>query len=253
MSNNFIHEITVDSFGYEFYGSTGAVQLNAVLSAQTSVSISENVDFYLNEELSANFNAQFSVATVVIVTAGINVNIITQASALPVLVVPASASIIASFGIELYSLERFNSSIIEDSFNIRPFFMIDDLPLSEHNRTTSSSTQILNVSNSNWKGAKSIYYKKNGVKRTFTFQWKMLPGKRDNTVDNNLGRNGVIDKANDPSVHTLEIKNLDTDGLTPYTTEVYNVLVTEYSETLIRRDLVGDDYYWDCNLSLQEV
>lgn len=253
MSDNFIHEITVSSFGYDLYGFNGAVQMDATLSAQTSVSILENVDFYLNEQLSSEFDCNFDAFAVAIVTAGVNVNVITQASVLPVLMVPAAASIVASFGIELYSLERFNPSIIEDSFNIKPFFIIDDLPLSEHNRTTSSSTQILNVSNNNWKGAKSVYYKKNGVKRTFTFQWRMLPGKRDNTVDNNLGRNGVIDKANDPSVHTLEIKNLDTDGLTPYTTEVYNVLVTEYSETLIRRDLVGDDYYWDCNLSLQEV
>lgn len=253
MSDNFIHEITVDSFGYDLYGYNGPAQIKVSIPTVTNVSISENVDFYLNEQFDAEFETNFDAFAIAIITAGVNVNVVTQASALPVLMIPASASIIASFGVELYALERFNPSIVEDSFNIKPFFIIDDMPLSEHNRVTSSSTQILNVSNSNWKGAKSIYYKKNGVKRIFTFQWRMLPGKRENTVDNNLGRNGVIDKANDPSVHTLEIKNLDTDGLTPYTTEVYNVVVTEYSETLVRRDLVGDDYYWDCSLNLQEV
>jgi hypothetical protein len=166
---------------------------------------------------------------------------------------PASASISCSVDVEVYSLDRFSPSLVQDSFNIKAFFILDDIPLSEHNRSTSSSIQILNTNTSNWRGRKSVYYKTNGIKKTFNFQWKMLPGKRGNTVDFNSGRDYIKTTATDPRVHTLEIRNIDTDGTTPYTTEVYNVLITDYSESLIRRDLVGDDYYWDCSLVVQEV
>jgi hypothetical protein len=80
-----------------------------------------------------------------------------------------------------------------------------------------------------------------------------LPGKRDNTVDLNAGRDVVKALSSDPRSHILNVRNLDTNGLTIHTNEEYNVLVMDYSETLIRRDLNNNEYYWNCSLSLQEV
>lgn len=253
----------------------GLEQVSANINSEFSVSSSANITAQISESSQAQFSVTSaihltavvqsgidvststdvtsSIIVVHVLNAGIIVNVVTEASSTVTLFLPISSSIDLLSGVNIYAIERFSESLIEDSFNIKPFFILDDLPLSEHNRVTSFLTEILSTSNSNWKGTKSVYYKKDGVKRTFSFQWRMLPGKRENTVDNNLGRNGISVKASEPFVHTLEIKNLDTDGANSYTTEMYNVLVAEYNETLIRRDLVGNDYYWDCNLNLKEV
>jgi hypothetical protein len=46
---------------------------------------------------------------------------------------------------------------------------------------------------------------------------------------------------------------MDETGTTPYSETSYNVLVKDYSETLIRRDIPNDVYFWDCSMSLEEV
>lgn len=275
MADNYINKITIDSFGYDFYqykgvtnayaeiGVTFSVSADAIKfavistgilsSLQSSVSILENADFYVAEEIDSIFDVQSGSTKFAVIAAGIVVNIITEANVSPTVVLEAAANIATKFSINVYSVDVFSDSITEDSSSIKAFYILDNMPLSEHNRITSSITQILNSNNTNWRGLKSVYYKKNGVKKNFSLQWRMLPGKRENTVDNNFGRDFISTKASEPFAHILQIRNLDTDGTTPYTTEVYNVLITDYSETLIRRDLVGDDYYWDCNLSLQEV
>lgn len=73
------------------------------------------------------------------------------------------------------------------------------------------------------------------------------------TVDEKHGRDFIKNLASDPKTHKLKFLNLDTDGLNPYSETEYNVIVKNYSESLIRRDLVGDTYYWNCTLELEEV
>ena len=151
------------------------------------------------------------------------------------------------------SIDILRTGLIEDSGDIKPFFVLDGIPLSEHNRISSFSETPKYIMNSNWTGKKGVYFKTSKNKRTFTIEWSFLPGQRDNTVDLHAGRDVVKALSSDPRSHILKIRNLDTNGLTVHTNEEYNVLITDYSETLIRRDLNNNEYYWNCSMSLQEV
>lgn len=251
--SEFYNDITIPSFGYDFYLNTGFVQISDTINSSSDVSVSIEIIAVVSDQVDCISSTNFDIAITAVIAANIDISLATQASFAINVLFPAESGITNSFNVNLYSLERFSPLIVEDSFNIKPFFYLDGIPLSEHNRTTSSSVQMINVVNSNWRGTKSVYYKNNNSKKTFVFQWRFLPGKRDNTVDNNAGRDMVNEFGKDPRVHTLMVRNLDTNGTTPYTVEVYNVLITEYNESLVRRDLVGDDYYWDCTLNLQEA
>lgn len=141
----------------------------------------------------------------------------------------------------------------EDRRSIKPYYLIDGMPLTEHNRKFSMSSAFKNTQATRWNSRVGVYFKTQNHKHGFTFSWTFLPGKRENTVDLNEGRDFIKRIGTDQLGHTLTIRNMDTNGLTPYTTTSYTVLVVEYNETLIRRDLAGDEYYWDCNLTLQEA
>lgn len=255
MSHYFRNDITIPSSSYDFYMTDGFVPVESNIQCSFTVAADEEIKFNISKTINTLFECNFNAIAFGVISTTIPINATTQASAsiglVNIPVTPSAINLI--FNTKLYSIDRFSNSITEDSFNIKPFFILDDIPLSEHNRVTSVSTQLLNTSAVNWRGNKSVYYKQNGLKRNFTIQWKMLPGKRDNTVDSNMGRNYVKEKALDPRSHVLEIRNIDSNGVTPYTTQVYNVLISEYNETLIRRDLIGDEYYWDCSVTMQEV
>jgi hypothetical protein len=83
--------------------------------------------------------------------------------------------------------------------------------------------------------------------------WSWLPNSINYTVDGNSGRDFIKKIAEDPRHHVLKIINMDETGTTPYSETSYNVLVKDYSETLIRRDIPNDVYFWDCSMSLEEV
>ena len=166
----------------------------------------------------------------------------------------ASASVVSDFFVSISYVDVFRSSIVEDSSSIKPFFSLDGVPLTEHNRTFSSSMEVKKIINKRTNGASGVYFKTGGAKKTFNLNWTFVPGKSGSTVDLNAGRDYIFSKANDPSSHVLSIRNMDSNGLlTPYTITSYNVLITDYNESLKRRDMGGDDYYWDCSCVLREV
>lgn len=148
---------------------------------------------------------------------------------------------------------RFSPSITEDTQAIRPLLLIDDKPISEHNRQINSSVIQSFIQNTNWAARKSRYYKNSGGRRSFSISWSWLPNSRDMTVDNKYGRDFIKQIGADPKVHSLKILNLDSDGTSPYSETEYNVIVKNYQETLVRRDLVSNTYYWDCSIDLEEI
>lgn len=141
----------------------------------------------------------------------------------------------------------------EDVRTPRTLIVIDDLPLSEHNRKMTSGVVRSFVENVNWESSKNRYYKNSSGRRTFDISWSYLPGERDDTADLRFGRNKIQSIASDPDVHTVKILNFDTDGENPYSEDSYTVMVTGYSENLIRRDVSNGVYLWDCQLQLEEV
>jgi hypothetical protein len=165
----------------------------------------------------------------------------------------ASSSISTSVKVLVSSIDILRAGTSEDSRDIKPFFILDNIPLSEHNRSFSLTQSPKYSVNTNSLGARTVYFKTSKNKASFNIEWSFLPGKRDNTVDFHAGRDVVKALCSDPRSHTLKIRNLNTNGLTVHTNEEYNVLVMDYSETLIRRDLNNNEYYWNCSVSFQEI
>lgn len=220
-----------------------SVTSNALVihSISSGISILPNVSI-TSAALIVNVSSSISITpnvTVAISTVGFFVGI--------------SSNISSSSKTLISSIDILRTGLIEDSGDIKPFFVLDGIPLSEHNRISSFSETPKYIMNSNWTGKKGVYFKTSKNKRSFTIEWSFLPGKRDNTVDLHAGRDVVKALSSDPRSHILKIRNLDTNGLTVHTNEEYNVLITNYSETLIRRDLNNNEYYWNCSMSLQEV
>ena len=142
-----------------------------------------------------------------------------------------------------------------DLSEIRTVLLIDDKPITNHNRKLGVSAEPVFVENVNWNNRKSRYYKSSArpARRTFSLSWSYVPNSASHTVDGKKGRDYLREVASKPQHHVLKILNMDENGTTAYTETSYNVLVKDYSETLIRRDLVEDIYFWDCSISLEEV
>lgn len=152
---------------------------------------------------------------------------------------------------------RFSNNITADSSLIRSLLMIDGKPLTNQSRTLDSSAAPLYIENIKWSGDSSRYYKNNAAgsasKRTFNINWSFIPNYSYKTVDLRESRNYIKAISMDADTHTLTIINQDEDGITPYTEENITVFVSNFSENLIRRDLVDDVYYFSCAMTLEEV
>jgi hypothetical protein len=150
---------------------------------------------------------------------------------------------------------KFSSSGIVDSSMIRTFMLLDGRAITNHNRIFDSGLEPIFTQNKNWNNRKTRYYKSTSRsgRRTFSLSWSWLPNLLEYTADQKEARDYIKTIASDPSHHVLKIINLDESGLTPPTETSYNVLVKDYNESLIRRDLSNDVYFWDCSITLEEV
>ena len=144
-----------------------------------------------------------------------------------------------------------------DTAGYRTLFVLDDKPLTNQGRTLSSDLSMDFIESKNWNNTKSRYYKRqqltNPTRRTFSLTWTYLPSSRYDTVDKRYARDYIKSIASDPDVHTLKMLNNDSDGDDPYTETEYNVFVRNYSESLIRRDLISEVYFWECSMTLEEA
>jgi len=142
-----------------------------------------------------------------------------------------------------------------DTQEIRTLLSIDNRVITGHNRQFQSSLEPVFIENKNVNNIRSRYYKSTtrASRRTFVLSWSFLPNSKEKTVDDRWARDYISSVANDPDYHVLKITNMDSSGLTPASETSYNVLVTDYSETLIRRDIADNSYYWDCSITLGEI
>jgi hypothetical protein len=150
---------------------------------------------------------------------------------------------------------KFSSVTGVDSTSIRTLLLLDGKPLTNQNRTLNISSMPVFIENRNWAGNSSRYYKNQTTadKKSFNINWTFIPNFRENTVDERHSRDYIRKISLDPDVHQLKIINQDSDGITPYTETVYNVFIKDFSENLIRRDMVDNVYYFDCSIALEEV
>jgi hypothetical protein len=144
---------------------------------------------------------------------------------------------------------------ILDTQQIRTLLSIDDKVITNHNRIIESSIEPIYIENTNVKNTRSRYYKSTtrASRNVFVLSWQYLPNSKEQTVDNRWARDYISSIAGDPDYHVLKITNMDSSGVTPDTQTSYNVLVTNYNETLVRRDIGSNTYYWDCSITLSEV
>jgi DNA-dependent RNA polymerase auxiliary subunit epsilon len=233
--------------------SVSAQRLATIISAQ---SIESDLAVLVNKTTSAS-----SITSVESSLTAVSRKITSATPNLMEITVDAIAAWIDFVGIDinisssvLVEVLRFSPGFV-DSSSIITLMILDDKPITNHGRTLNSSISPVFTQNENWNNRKSRYYRRsgNGGKRTFSVNWEMLPNYRNKTVDNRYARDFISSVANDPDVHVLKIINQDTSGLTPPTETTHYVYVANYSESLVRRDLVDDVYYFNCDLVLEEA
>jgi hypothetical protein len=170
------------------------------------------------------------------------------------MIVDAAATVAILTKVNVNQPIRFSPSFIDYS-SIKTFLLIDNKPITNHNRKLDVSLSASYIENINWNNKKNRYYKSGSRsgRKTFSLSWNFLPNFMEKTVDTRHGRDYILSISEDPDVHILKIINQDENGLTPYTESTYNVFVRSYSETLIRRDISDGVYYFDCNLTLEEA
>lgn len=148
---------------------------------------------------------------------------------------------------------RFSPAVIEDTQHIRPLLIIDGKPLTEHNRKVDINILEQFAESQNWASTRNRYYKKKKARKSFTVSWTFVPNSRDKTVDQKHGRDTIREIGRNPKILNMKLLEIDSSGLTPYTETSHDILVTGYQENLVRRDVSDDTYYWDCNLTFEEV
>ena len=152
---------------------------------------------------------------------------------------------------------RFSANVVSDNTIIRNLLLLDNKSLTNQTRTFAINATPKFIENENWQGNVSRYYKNTsaskGAKRTFNLDWSFIPNEASFTVDLRESRNFLKQIAQDSDVHSLTIINQDVNGVTPYTEDDIDVFITSYSETLIRRDLSSESYYFSCNMVLEEA
>lgn len=122
---------------------------------------------------------------------------------------------------------------------------INGTEITEHNRKTSST---VNQSGSDVELARGIvkrYIQKN--KAGFSLSFSFLPNSTDQTIDGRAGRDFLKTISQTRGTVTLSIK---LNPLEEYKT--YTCFVTNYSESLIRRDIENKYSYWDVSIDFEE-
>lgn len=236
---------------FDFYNPYRA-GIDVAISANSNLSASLVAIRKGSVSLDSESSGSFSGLRVVTGSSSIDSTVVTVATLTEILISP-QLSLSSSADIVSTGFIRFSNSITEDTQSIRTLIVIDENPISEHNRTFSESINHSFAEVSNWNSRKTRYYKTSSGRKTFSLSWTYLPGQKNFTVDSRHGRDKINEISKDPDVHVLKIRNIDTNGTTPYTETEYNVLVKSYTETLLRRDLNQNIFLWDCNIELEEI
>lgn len=261
--------------------SNATVDSEKIAFASTAITVGSNLSASAQEILNASAviqsNSSVSAAIIKIAKASISITPTSNVSTVATKIMKIASSIssnvnltivgkivLATIRINIFNNSsitaktiKFSNSATTDMSIIRSLLMLDGVPLTNQNRKLAVDATPIYIENLNWQGDASRYYKNSAAnsaaKRVFNLQWSFIPNYENKTVDLRASRNYLNKKSQDGDVHTLTIIKQDDSGTSPYTEENVDVLITNYSENLIRRDLVDNVYYFDCTMSLQEV
>lgn len=236
--------------GYDFF--LGGERTQVFMSGTGTITIVGTKIAKASVSFSASSSVTFSNPTV-IAQAQVTFNGVGTFYPIAAALVTAQVAFAGTSSFSARAPIRFAPGVIEDLTNLRPLFILNGKPLTEHNRTMDSAVIQSYKENVNWKTQRRRYYQRSGGRKSFSISWTSVPGKKSQTVDTNYGRDYIKEMAEDGDVHTLEVLNFDTNGTTPYTSSTYNVVTKSYNETLLRRDLPNDMYLWNCTIEFEEV
>jgi hypothetical protein len=249
-----------------------------ILSALVYVEITSGVDAESNKITFAQCSASISLTNNFIAQRISNISSITSISssssqnALKIGLATSSVNVNSNSGVSTALIGLINESLsfgvrlvvkppirlspnYIDQTSIRTLVILDDKPLTNHNRKFDISLSPINTEVINWNNTRNRYYKRVSTsgRKTFSLNWTMLPNGMEDTVDQRNARDFLHTTAEDPDVHELKIVNQNESGLTPYTETTYQVFIRSYSENLVRRYISEGVYLYDCSLVLEEV
>lgn len=253
MANNPKYNISPLLSGALFNGESIYVLADASLSVESDLTANS----FLITTASASLDSELdvSVTAIAIISASatldgivdININNPTAIQTIGQISISSTANIL------LADLIRFTPSSQNPGSYI-PLVLLDGIPLTDQNRKFVNSNQPVFVEKRNWNGDKSRYYKRStSGKQTFRLSWEWLPSDKELTIDKRHARNFIKDTAMDPDSHVLTVITYGEDPEDVFDETEYNVFITNYSEDLIRRDLVSGNYFWRCDLELEEI
>ena len=145
---------------------------------------------------------------------------------------------------------------------------LDNNPITEQNRKFGITEQFRSVSTvSRANGDTTRFFPADYNKKVFKFTWKFIANDRQGNFDFLNGRDYLKSVADADTIHTLGIRNPVSNFFR--TDEDYSVVVKNYSEKLVRRNVIGNNdaepgvplhdesthgkYFWDVSLELEEV
>ena len=224
---------------------------NANLSGSLSTSFSAFKFFYGSSDIQASVSTSFNSSHIVLAESIINSTVVSGVDF--VIIYTANSFININSNLSWYNPIRFTPSVRYPG-SIVPLISIDGNALTEQNRKYNSSIKQVYVENKNWNNTKSRYYKRSDDgKISFKLSWQWLPNDRDYTIDKGFARDYIKELANDLDAHTLKIVEYGENPGDIFNEQEYTVFITNYSENLIRRDLVSGVYLWDCSMDLEQI
>lgn len=253
MANNPKYNISPLLSGALFNGESVYVLASASLSIESDLSVSSSLTTTASASLSGDSEVTVTAFKVVSASASLD-GILDVSVAFPVTINESGAiSLSSSLNFIIPDLIRFTPTAQNPGSYI-PLLLLDGVPLTDQNRKFNISHQPVFVENKNWNASKSRYYKRTGSGRqSFKLSWEWLPSEKQDTIDKRQARNFIKDKAMDPDSHTLTVITYGENPEDVFEETEYNVFITNYTEDLIRRDLVAGTYLWKCDIDMEEL
>tara|TARA_B100000902_G_scaffold278922_1_gene264822 strand:- start:4273 stop:4773 length:501 start_codon:yes stop_codon:yes gene_type:complete len=135
--------------------------------------------------------------------------------------------------------------------SVKPLMKVNGLTITAHNRSYSSSTKSIETVMKLASGKSKRFYKKSS--RHFALNFKYLPDKSSMTVDGYSGRDDLLYLARTRDDVLVEYLPDYTSESTNFDYKSAVCYVSNYSETLLRRDELNGCYYYDVSISFEEL
>ena len=134
---------------------------------------------------------------------------------------------------------------------VKSFFKINGRELTAHNRQFSARANIITKDQVLASGNRRRHLVRTPT--SFSLGFKYLPGPSGMTVDGQAGRDYMYTLASSGQNVTVEYLPDYTSDQDDFSYTSLRGRIKSYNETLLRRDEIGGCYYYDVNISFEEL